>query len=99
MDAARRHQADQNVDVGELADYPIAVAAHDDGRARHGANPALLLCGADQALRFCLAGLVAVRKTLPDIELAFRNRTASLAADIGRAQVQQRDRHLPPLSD
>ena len=96
---ARRHQADQSVDVGELADGPIAVAAHDDRRARHGADPALLLCGADQALRFCLAGLVAVRKTLPDIELAFRNRTASLAADIGRAQVQQWDRRLPPLSD
>jgi hypothetical protein len=87
MDAARRQQANQNVDVGELADGPIAVAPHDDRRARHGADPALLLCGADQALGFRLAGLVAVRETLPNIELAFCNRTASLAADIGRAQV------------
>ena len=30
MDAARRHQADQSVDVGELANGPIVVAAHDD---------------------------------------------------------------------
>jgi hypothetical protein len=63
------------------------VAANDDRRARRRAGHALLLCGADQALRFCLAGLVAVRKPLPDIELIFRNRTTSLAADIGRAQV------------
>src|SRR5690348_7312994 len=99
MDTTRRHQADQSVDVGELADGPVAITAHDDRRARHGADLAVLLCGADQAFRFCLAGLVAVRVTLPDIELAFLNRTASLAADIGRAQVQQWDRHLPPLSD
>lgn len=47
--------------------------------------------------RFCLAELVAVRETLPDIELAFPSRTASPTAHIGRAQVQQRDRGLPPL--
>ena len=88
--------ADQSVDVGELADGAVAVAAHDDRWARRGADPALLLCGADQALRCCLGGLVAVRKTLPDIKLAFRNRTASLAADIGRAQVLRMNEEYPP---
>ena len=97
MNAACRHQADQRIDVTKLTDGPVAVAADNDRRARDGADPAMLLGGSDQAFRFCLARLVAIGETLPDIEFVFRNRSTALAADIGRAQVQQRDRRLRPL--